>query len=147
MTDQIPAPPLQPPLPPQANQPPRPPKRPSNPPAPPVVDKYGLQQYVPPSFEPVNKPQTQAVVNTMPENPRDTGSLGWAVLGFFIPIVGLVLWLVWRDEQPKNADKAGKGALASIIVNMILFFLYCVALFLYLWWASKNQIHTGGILA
>lgn len=59
-------------------------------------------------------------------NPSDTGSFGWAVLGFFIPVVGLILWLVWKDTQPKNAHRAGKGALVSVIVWGVFFVLYII---------------------
>lgn len=53
-------------------------------------------------------------------NVTDTGSLGWAVLGFFLPIVGLIVYLVLKDSQPKNAKKAGKFALISIIIVVII---------------------------
>lgn len=33
----------------------------------------------------------------------DTGSIGWGLLGFFIPIVGIILYCVWRNEKPLNA--------------------------------------------
>lgn len=54
---------------------------------------------------------------------NDSGSFGWAVLGFFIPIVGLVLYLVWRDTAPNNARMAGKGALISVIISAIIFII------------------------
>ena len=40
----------------------------------------------------------------------------WAVLGFFLPVVGLILFLVWHDEYPKRAALCGKGALICVIV-------------------------------
>lgn len=49
----------------------------------------------------------------------DSGSLGWAVLGFFIPLVGLILFLVWKDTKPLSAKKAGIGALVSVIVGAV----------------------------
>lgn len=51
---------------------------------------------------------------------QDKGSFGWAVLGFFIPIVGLILWLAWKGTRPNDAKKAGKGALIGFIVGMVL---------------------------
>ena len=50
----------------------------------------------------------------------DSGSIGWSLLGCCIPLVGLILFLVWKDEKPKSAKKAGIGALISVIL-MILF--------------------------
>ena len=36
----------------------------------------------------------------------DNGGLGWGILGCCIPIVGLVLWLVWKDQKPRTAKAA-----------------------------------------
>ena len=54
---------------------------------------------------------------------NDSGSFGWSVLGCCIPIVGLILWLVWKDTQPNNAKKAGMGALISIILVIVFYVL------------------------
>lgn len=49
----------------------------------------------------------------------DSGSFGWAILGFLIPLVGLVLWLAWIDIKPKSAKMAGMGALVSVILGIV----------------------------
>ena len=49
------------------------------------------------------------------ENPKDRGGFLWGLLGCCIPVVGLVLFLVWRDEKPKTAKAAGIGAQVSVI--------------------------------
>ncbi len=51
---------------------------------------------------------------------RDDGSFGWAVLGFFFPLVGLILYLVWHDNKPKSARMSGMGALAGFIFSIVL---------------------------
>ncbi len=53
------------------------------------------------------------------QRPYDTGSFWWAVLGFFIPLVGLILFLVWRNDKPLSAKRAGIGALVGVIVNVV----------------------------
>ncbi len=53
-----------------------------------------------------------------------TESKWWGVLGFFVPLIGLILYLVWKNEQPMNARYAGKGALISVIVEAVLVVLY-----------------------
>jgi|CZCB01.1.fsa_nt_gi hypothetical protein len=59
-------------------------------------------------------------LQTQPQaSAQDSGSFGWAVLGFFIPIIGLILYLVWNKERPKDAGMAGKGALASVILSVV----------------------------
>lgn len=50
----------------------------------------------------------------------DSGSFGWAVLGFLIPIVGLILFLVWRNTKPKSAKMAGIGAIVGFCINILL---------------------------
>jgi len=50
---------------------------------------------------------------------EDTGNAGWGVLGFFFPVIGLILFLVWNKERPKDAGMAGKGALASVILSVV----------------------------
>jgi len=51
---------------------------------------------------------------------HDNGGFGWSVLGFFVPLVGLILYLVWKNERPKTAKAAGKGALTYVIVYVII---------------------------
>lgn len=60
---------------------------------------------------------------TQSSGSQDTGSFGWAVLGFLFPVVGLILWLVWKNDQPKNAHMAGMGALVSVILVALFFVL------------------------
>ena len=54
---------------------------------------------------------------------EDQGNVGWTILGFFIPIVGLILFLVWKDSKPVSAKQAGKGALISVIIEVVLYIL------------------------
>lgn len=64
-------------------------------------------------------PNDVYVVQKQPAQ-EDSGSFGWAVLGFFIPLVGLILWLVWKDEKPKCAKSAGIDALVGFILSILL---------------------------
>ncbi len=54
----------------------------------------------------------------------DKGGFLWGLLGFLVPIAGLVLYLVWKDTKPKTAKATGIGALASVIVSVTLTVLY-----------------------
>lgn len=51
---------------------------------------------------------------------KNQPSLGIAVLCFFFPLVGLILYLVWKDTEPGKAKSAGKGALIGVIVSVAL---------------------------
>lgn len=56
----------------------------------------------------------------------DNGGFGWGLLGFCIPLVGLILFLVWKDTKPKTSKAAGKGALISVIVGAVLYILLVI---------------------
>lgn len=55
---------------------------------------------------------------------HDAPNTGWAVLGFFIPIVGLILYLINKDKTPQKAKSAGKGALIGFIVSVVFSIVY-----------------------
>lgn len=44
-------------------------------------------------------------------------STGITILSFLIPLVGLILWLVWKNSKPGKAISAAKGALISVCVG------------------------------
>ena len=54
-----------------------------------------------------------------PADPNDTGSVGWAILGFLVPLVGLILFLVWMNTRPKSGKMAGIGALVNVIASVV----------------------------
>ena len=56
----------------------------------------------------------------------DNGGFGWGLLGFCIPLVGLILYLVWKDEKPRTAKAAGKGALISVIICVAFYVLMMI---------------------
>lgn len=60
------------------------------------------------------------------QNAADASSFGWAFLGFCIPIVGLILYLVWKDNTPLKAKSAGKGALVSVILSVVVYIIYAI---------------------
>ena len=54
---------------------------------------------------------------------NEQASAGWGVLGFFFPVVGLILYLVWYDNHRKRAKTAGKGALIGVIAYVVFYVL------------------------
>lgn len=57
----------------------------------------------------------------------DNGGFGWGLLGCCIPIVGLILFLVWKDSKPKSAKAAGIGALVSVGLAVLYYLIVIVA--------------------
>ena len=59
---------------------------------------------------------------------EDSGSIGWGLLGCCIPLVGLILFLVWKDTKPLSAKKAGIGAIVGVVLGIVLYFVLIVAM-------------------
>ncbi len=56
----------------------------------------------------------------------DNGGFLWGLLGCCIPIVGLILYLVWKNERPRTARAVGIGALVSVGI-LILYYIIVIA--------------------
>lgn len=77
--------------------------------------------------------KSQNVSATQSQQTDSEGStVGWGILGFFIPIVGFILWLSWKDEHPARAKSAGIGCLVSICLGVVGVILYVVLVFVIL---------------
>lgn len=77
--------------------------------------------------------KSQNVSATQSQQTDSEGStVGWGILGFFIPIVGFILWLIWKDEHPARAKSAGIGCLVSICLGVAGVILYVVLVFVIL---------------
>ena len=57
-------------------------------------------------------------------NQNDAPNTGLAVLGFFIPLVGLILYLINKDTAPLKAKSAGKCALIVFCVSLVFSIIY-----------------------
>jgi thiol:disulfide interchange protein len=62
------------------------------------------------------------------EKSNDNGGFLWGLLGCCIPVVGLILFLVWKDQKPNTAKAAGIGALVSVIISVVFYIIYFVIL-------------------
>jgi tryptophan-rich sensory protein len=51
---------------------------------------------------------------------QDAPSVEFGVLGFFLPVVGLVLHVVWREPLQFRARSVGRGALVGVIVEFVV---------------------------
>lgn len=62
------------------------------------------------------------------DNSNDNGGFLWGLLGCCIPIVGLILYLVWKDQKPKTAKAAGIGALVGVILVVAFYIIWFIIL-------------------
>lgn len=65
-------------------------------------------------------------MNNENNNVVDNGGFGWGLLGCCIPLVGLILFLVWKDTKPKTSKAAGIGALVSVIISALFYVIAIV---------------------
>lgn len=56
--------------------------------------------------------------NPNTSNTADNGGFGWGLLGCCIPILGLILYLIWKDNKPKTAGAAAKGAIVGVVCGI-----------------------------
>ena len=56
----------------------------------------------------------------------------WGIVSFLFPILGFILYLVWRDSSPKKAEQAAKFALINLGLSFLLSFLYFLFLYILL---------------
>lgn len=55
----------------------------------------------------------------MNNNVNDSGSIGWGILGFCLPLVGIILYFVWKETKPLSAKMAIRGALISVAISAV----------------------------
>jgi len=73
----------------------------------------------------------QGVTRVNNKSVEEGSTFGWGVLGFFFALVGLILFLVWKDEYPKRAKSAGIGALAGVIAIVVFYILIFALAFMF----------------
>ena len=54
----------------------------------------------------------------------DAPSTGLAFAGFFVPIVGFILYAINSSTSPKKAKSALKGAIAGTVVGFVFTFIF-----------------------
>lgn len=90
--------------------------------------QFQQNTYQPPQYYiPVNQPPFYQQAS-QPFAQKDTQNAGWKVLGFFVPLAGFILYLIWREERPSAAKAAGKFALIRVIVNIAFVLLWIIAM-------------------
>ena len=70
---------------------------------------------------------------------NDKGNFIFAILGFFFPLIGLILYFVWKKDRPGDSKKAGTGALVCIILNIALTII-AVIIYLASWGSVQNSL-------
>jgi hypothetical protein len=89
-----------------------------------IVKQPKKVQYVPAqetsSSQESEQPAPAPATDAYHPMPGDAKSTGLAILCFFFPMIGLILWLVWKDQYPLKASSCSKGAIIGVIVYVLL---------------------------
>lgn len=59
---------------------------------------------------------------------QDSSSIGYVFLGFFLPIIGLILYFLWKDSTPLRAKNLAKGAIIGAIVAVVFIIVYSIVI-------------------
>lgn len=62
------------------------------------------------------------------DKPLDTNNIGYFFLGCCIPIAGITLYFIWKEQRPKNARNCLIGFLVSIIFYILFVITYTLFL-------------------
>ena len=57
----------------------------------------------------------------------DNGGYLWGLLGCCFPLVGLILFLVWKDTKPKTSKAAGIGALVGVL-SIVVWYIVAIVI-------------------
>lgn len=79
--------------------------------------------------------------NSQNNDSKDHLSFGFAILGFLIPIVGLILFLIYENKKPKRAKSAGKGALIGFITKIVISVILVILYFVFAFSLFRNLIN------
>lgn len=55
-------------------------------------------------------------------------SFGYALLGFIFPMLGFIMYLIWRNLFPLRASSIGRGVLTRLVFYIALMILMIVLL-------------------
>ncbi|MBO5200854.1 MAG: zinc-ribbon domain-containing protein [Clostridia bacterium] len=59
----------------------------------------------------------------------DSSAFGFGVLGFFVPLAGIILGIMWNTDRPNRAHAALIGAIIGIVASVVLVILCYVLAF------------------
>lgn len=64
--------------------------------------------------------------NVAPKTSVEGNTFIWAVVGFLFPLIGLILFFVWRNSKPSASKSSLKGAIVKFVLGFILTILLTV---------------------
>ena len=85
-----------------------------------MSEKMTVDEKKTPILEPETSDASDATTENQKASSKDSGKFWWAIIGFFLPPVGLVLGIAWFKKRPKDSRNLGLGSLASLLVTLVI---------------------------
>lgn len=80
----------------------------------------------------INESKEESTINSnvsYVKESNDKTSIGLNILAFFIPIVGLILFVTMKNDTPKKAKSIGISALIGYILSMFVSIVLCIYIY------------------
>ncbi|MDR2634540.1 MAG: zinc ribbon domain-containing protein [Clostridiales bacterium] len=71
-------------------------------------------------YQPPYQQQSYSYSQPTPPAVQDSSSFGFGFLCFLFPIIGLILYGIWKEEYPLRAKSCATGAWISIILCSVI---------------------------
>ncbi len=71
-----------------------------------------------------NQPMYNQPMNNQQVNQK--GNFLYAIIGFLFPLIGIILYFVFKDTKPGDAKMAKNGAIVSIVIYVVFVVLIAV---------------------
>lgn len=70
-----------------------------------------------------NSNEYETIINQYPISKEETIGAGWGILSFIFPIIGFILYFVWKDTSNYKAKQAANIAWISIAISFVIGFI------------------------
>lgn len=75
-----------------------------------------------------NSNDNETVINQYPVSKEESIGAGWGILSFLFPIIGFILYFVWKDTSNYKAKQAVNIAWISIAISFVIGFISGLAM-------------------
>lgn len=73
--------------------------------------------------EPPGTSGGETVVGSLVRQEEESIGIGWGIVSFLFPIVGFILYFVWKDTEHNKAKQASSIAWISIAISFVIGFI------------------------
>ena len=70
-----------------------------------------------------NSYEYETIVGQVPVKQEESIGAGWGILSFLFPIIGFILYFVWKDTANYKAKQAANIAWISIAISFVIGFI------------------------